>query len=130
MPYQLKRPVVDDISEHGIAALFMAMTHQDHRIQRIHRFSSAGLTKTIKERLLNATVGLVALIAKMTKLPFFSEVQRLRKNKENLLARSHYLGIAKQDPLTKPTSQMQLTFGKLPRELQLAASRIRTSPMK
>ena len=75
-PYELKRPVVADVSNHGIEALFMALTHQDHRM---HRFSSAGLTKTIKERLLNATVGLVALIAKMTKLPFFSEVQRLRK---------------------------------------------------
>ncbi len=130
MPYQLKRPVVDDISKHGIAALFMAMTHQDHRIQRIHRFSSAGLTKTKQERLLDATVGLVAIIANMTKLPVFNEVQRLRKNKRNLLARSHYLGIAKQDPLTKPNSKMQLIFGKLPRELQLAASLIRTSPMQ
>ena len=127
MPYQLKRPVVDDVSKHGIEALFMAMTHQDHRI---HRFSSAGLTKTKQERLLDATVGLVANIANMTKLPVFNEVQRLRKNKRNLLARSHYLGIAKQDPLTKPSSQRQLIFGKLPRELQLAASLITTSPMQ
>ncbi|WP_156486171.1 hypothetical protein [Prochlorococcus sp. MIT 1306] len=52
-----------DVSNHGIEALFMALTHQDHRMQGMHRFSSAGLTKTIKERLLNATVGLVAIIA-------------------------------------------------------------------
>ena len=122
--------MVADVSNHGIEALFMALTHQDHRIQRMHRFSSAGLTKTIKERLLNATVGLVAIIANMTKLPFFSEVQQLRNNKQNLLARSHCLGIAKQDRLPKPTSQLQLIFGKLPRELQLAASLIRTSPMQ
>ena len=108
----------------------MALTQQDHRIQRMNRFSSAGLTKTIKERLLNATVGLVAIIANMTKLPFFSEVQQLRNNKQNLLARSHCLGIAKQDRLPKPTSQLQLIFGKLPREFQLAASLIRTSPMQ
>ena len=52
-----------DASNHGIEALFMALTHQDHRIQRMHRFSSAGLTKTKQERLLDATVGLVAIIA-------------------------------------------------------------------
>lgn len=46
-PYQLKRHVVDDVSKHGIEAIFMALTHQDHRI---HRFSSTGLTKTKKER--------------------------------------------------------------------------------
>ena len=119
--------MVADVSNHGIDALFMALTHQDHRI---HRFSSTGLTKTKEERLLDATVGLVAIIANMTKLPVFNEVQRLRKNKRNLLTRSHYLGIAKQDPLTKPNSKMQLIFGKLPRELQLAASLIRTSPMQ
>ena len=108
----------------------MALTRQHHRIQMIHNFSSSGLTKTKKERLLDATVGLVAIIANLTKLPVFNEVQRLRKNKRNLLTRSHYLGIAKQDPLTKPPSQMQLIFGKLPRELQLAAYLISTSPMK
>ncbi|WP_157859886.1 hypothetical protein [Prochlorococcus marinus] len=39
-PYQLKQPVVADISNHGTAAFIMALTQQDHRIQRMHRFSN------------------------------------------------------------------------------------------
>ncbi|MEC7382217.1 MAG: hypothetical protein VYE16_04330 [Cyanobacteriota bacterium] len=38
-----------DVSNHGIKSLFMALTHQDHRIERMHRLSGAGLTKTMKE---------------------------------------------------------------------------------
>ena len=48
-PYQLKQTVVTDVSNHGIDALFMALTHQDHRIQRMHRFSSTDLWNTTKK---------------------------------------------------------------------------------
>ncbi len=92
-PYQLKQLMVTGVSNHRTAAFIIALTLQDHRIQRMHRFSSSDLTKTMKERLLDATVSLVAIIASMTKLPFFSEVQRLRKNKQNLLTSSHCLGV-------------------------------------
>ncbi|CAE22155.1 hypothetical [Prochlorococcus marinus str. MIT 9313] len=47
----------------------------------------------MKERLLDTKVGLVAVIDSMNKLPSFYAFQRLRENRQNLLTRSHCLGI-------------------------------------
>ena len=45
------------------------------------------------KRLLDATFDRVAGIDSMTKLPWFSEVQRLRKNKLSVFTSSHFLGV-------------------------------------
>ena len=39
-PYELKQLMVAGVSNHGTAALIIALTLQDQRIQLIHRFSN------------------------------------------------------------------------------------------